>query len=258
MKMNPLDIVGQEFTSQHGEVYTVLKYLSKVNASHKYIIEFKKTKNQKEYPRTVIRNGNVTDVWKKEIVKKNKEVKLTERKTSMNKDYGCLANGKMNLSLPTLILDQATKVAGYCIFDNKKLVKYGTIKSYYENINDRINEIVNNVEKIIIDQKIKNIVFEDIYLDKNLIVFKHLALLLGALLYLSTKHKLTYTTINILEWKTKYNLQKLGSRDLGKTLSKKIVLDNMGIDICDDVSDSILIAYYIMEKDITAEEYSWD
>lgn len=258
MKINPLDIVGQEFTSGHGEVYTVLKYLSRINGSHKYIIEFKKTKNQKEYPRVTVKSGAVSDVWRTEKVKVKKEVKLEERKTSMNKDYGCLSNGKMNLNLPTLVIDQATKIAGYCIFDNKKLIKYGTIKSYYDNVNDRINEIVNNVEKIIVEHKIKNIVFEDIYLDKNLIVFKHLALLLGALLNLATKHRLTYITINILEWKTKYNLQKLGSRDLGKSLSKKIVLENIGLDLIDDVCDAILIGYYLMDRDITKEEYSWE
>lgn len=259
MAFNALDIVGHKFTSKHGEEYIVDRYLSRINGIHKYIVKFNKTKNEKEYGRDQVRNGVVTDIWKKEEQKTKKVVQLKERKSSMNKDYACLSNGKMNFKQPTLVLDQATKVTGYSIYINGRLEKYGTIKSFYDNINDRINEVACNTEQLIKTYAIKNLIIEDIFLGNNLTVFKHLALLMGVLINLAVKNRIIYTTVNALEWKTKYNLQKLGDRDMGKAFSKKIVLDHLGIEVVDDVSDSILIGYYFMGKNLEEkEEYNWE
>ena len=97
---------------------------------------------------------------------------------------------------------------------------------------------------------------DNYYDENNLMDFKHLALLLGVSINVAIKNKCNYTTINILEWKSYYNMEKLGNRDLGKTLSKKIVLENLGIDVIDDVSDSILIGYYLFNKNIV-DSYDW-
>lgn len=258
VKINPNDIVEKEYISKKKEKYKVLRYLGKINNQHKYIILFEQNKQEKEYPRTAITTGAVTSAipltpeQKLEI----KKEKLKNRKKSLNKDYSPLCFGKITLDEPTLVLDQASKITGYSIFKNKKLEKYGTIKSYYDDINHRIAEIAENLDQVIKKNNIKNIIFEDIYLENNLMVFKHLALLLGVLINVAIKNKCNYTTINILEWKSYYNMEKLGNRDLGKTLSKKIVLENLGIDVIDDVSDSILIGYYLFNKNIV-DSYDW-
>ena len=163
----------------------------------------------------------------------------------------------MDLEQPTLVLDQATKTTGYSIYVGRKLITYGTIKSFYDNTNDRIFEISNNVDKLIKEHNIKNITFEDIFLDSNLNVYKQLAFLLGTLINVATKNKLNYTTINVLEWKKYYGIDKLGDRTLGKNISKQIVLNNIGISVVDDVSDSILMGHYLMGVKIE-EEYKWD
>ncbi len=255
------DIVGKKFKSSHGEEYIVKRYLSRINGVHKYVIEFTKTKTEKEYPRQSIKDGKVADIWTKEKTKQNKEKKLNQRKTSLNKDYSAIcSNGKIDFLKPTLVLDQATKITGYSIYINGKLDKYGIIKSHYDNVNDRINEISKNVEELIKKYSIKNITFEDIYLDNNLTVFKHLALLLGVLINVAIKNNCNYTTINILEWKEHYGIHKLGNRDLGKEFGKKVVLENLGISVIDDVSDSILMGYYILNKEFNSckESYEWE
>ena len=81
-----------------------------------------------------------------------------------------------------IAIDQATKVCGYAIFDNYKLIEYGVFTSKNKDILVRIEEIYIQLHNKIVEQDIKQFIFEDTFNKTNASVSKGLAWLQGALM----------------------------------------------------------------------------
>jgi Holliday junction resolvasome RuvABC endonuclease subunit len=99
-----------------------------------------------------------------------------------------------------LALDQASKITGYAIFDDEKLVKFGKIKLDDEEIGPRLVDLRQAVKTLIHENQIDYIAFEDIQMQtsvgNNVKTFKVLAAVFGVILELCEELKIKYEIVS--------------------------------------------------------------
>ena len=81
-----------------------------------------------------------------------------------------------------LALDQASRTTGYAVFEDDQLVKSGTFTLRSDDIGERLVDYRKYIEKLIIDNDIDEIAFEDIQMQSqvnNVQTFKVLAEIFG-------------------------------------------------------------------------------
>jgi Holliday junction resolvasome RuvABC endonuclease subunit len=61
-----------------------------------------------------------------------------------------------------LALDQASRTSGYAIFDDDKLINSGTFTLKSDDIGERLVDYRKHIEKLICDNDIEEVAFEDI------------------------------------------------------------------------------------------------
>ena len=105
-----------------------------------------------------------------------------------------------------LALDQASRTSGYAIFDDGKLIDFGTFTYDDDDIGIRLHKIRNKVAKLISDNDIEWVVFEDIQLQGNVAnnvqTFKTLAEVFGVIYELVTALNLKHDTVLSSSWKS--------------------------------------------------------
>ena len=109
------------------------------------------------------------------------------------------------IALMILCLDMATKKTGYGLLDEEaNLYGYGVIKTISSEPRDRIKEIYNAIEKIINNNNITQIIFEDVPVTNhnNLKTGKDLCILQGAILSLCFKYNIAYTFYAPSSWRS--------------------------------------------------------
>ena len=102
-------------------------------------------------------------------------------------------------------LDMATKKTGYSLLDIKaNLYDYGVIRTTEEEPRERIKEVYDAIEKIIKDNDIGCVVFEDVPVTNhnNLKTGKDLCILQGAILSLCFKHNIPYKFYAPSSWRS--------------------------------------------------------
>lgn len=158
----------------------------------------------------------------------------------------------MILMIKVLSLDQAT-ITGYSVFeydeqnDDFQLIKYGAYKSKGKTFDNKIIDICDYIEKLIIDFEIDLLLIEDVQLQSNVLTFGKLSRLIGGLIELSNKRNVDILIIKPSEWRKGLKI-KGKKRDELKSNSKKYVLDKYGINVSDDISDAILIGTYYFDN----------
>ena len=80
-KINPYELINQEYTNCNGDTYTVKEYIGKDSKlKHLYTIQFNDTKHEQHEERTKIINSKCRDLMKEKANKsKIKQAKLKER-----------------------------------------------------------------------------------------------------------------------------------------------------------------------------------
>lgn len=61
-----------------------------------------------------------------------------------------------------LALDQASRTTGYAIFEDNELIKSGTFTLKSDDIGERLVDYRKHIEKLICDNDIEEVAFEDI------------------------------------------------------------------------------------------------
>lgn len=161
-----------------------------------------------------------------------------------------------------LALDPSTKSTGVAVFDEEKLVFYDCLCEDDLNVLNRITNMVNKIEKIVIKYKPDTVVTEEILLtdvNNNQQVFKALMYLQAAIALSLNKFNLKIDKFFIASnWRKTVGI-KTGRgvyRDALKKASMKLVKEHYGIDVNNDVSDSICIGIsYLKKQD---EEFNWE
>lgn len=147
-----------------------------------------------------------------------------------------------------LALDQSSKISGYAIYDNEKLIDYGKFSFDDPDLGIRLQKIKNKVRQLIADNKIEQVVFEDIQMQENVETFKILAMVLGVIEELLTELGLPHETVLASSWKSTLKI-KGKQRAEQKRNAQSWVINMYNIKPTQDECDAICIGqHYILYK----------
>lgn len=147
-----------------------------------------------------------------------------------------------------LSLDQSSKVVGWSLFDDTKLIKYGFKDfSIIKDLDERISNIKKWLNNLIKETNAEIFTMEDIQYQSNQMVYKVLAEVLGVLANNFYEQELLYITIESSKWKSFCQI-KGKERKEQKENSIKFVKDFFGIDVNEDEADAINIGWYSVNK----------
>lgn len=145
-----------------------------------------------------------------------------------------------------LALDQSSRITGWAIFDNGKLVNYGKFNAEAAgaNIGDRLEYIRNKVQKLIEDNKIEEVIMEDIQMQGNIVnnvqTFKILAEVFGVISELLVEMKIPQSAVLASSWKSALGI-KGRARAEQKQNAQSWVVNTYSIKPTQDECDAICI-----------------
>lgn len=188
--------------------------------------------------------------WKK--IRTKRECPICKQNNLAQQDGEILS--KPNNTYRVLTLDQASHTTGYAIFDNGKLVKYG---SFHTDLDDEIARdalIKTWLISMITNWKPDFIGLEGIqYQDEGsgqkmgITVFQTLARLQGILLETCYSYKIAYEVCPTNTWRHACGV-KGKSRSDRKRSMQLLVKEWYDISVSDDESDAIGIGHYLTTK----------
>ena len=147
----------------------------------------------------------------------------------------------------TLSLDQATRITGYAIFYDNKLVKVDQFELTDVNIGTRLKKYKEKILKIIDENGVNQVLFEEIQLQQNVETFKKLAMLYGTTMLLLEEINVPYDVVSSNTWKSKCKIKKQG-REKEKLAAQKFVEQEYGIHVSQDKADAICLGYSQLKK----------
>ena len=145
-----------------------------------------------------------------------------------------------------LALDQSSRITGWAIFDNGKLVNYGKFNAEVvgANIGDRLEFIRNKIRKLIEDNQIDEVIMEDIQMQGNVVnnvqTFKVLAEVFGVVSELLVEMKIPQSAVLASSWKSALGI-KGRARAEQKQNAQKWVIDTYSVKPTQDECDAICI-----------------
>lgn len=146
-----------------------------------------------------------------------------------------------------LALDQASRVTGVAIFDDDKLVKYGTfeIKSNQE-LGKRLTQFLENLDKLYAAYHFDAIVYEDIQLQMgNVETYKKLAYVQAMILFWCEKHEKNLYCLSPSHWrkilKDKYGMSWGRKRAEQKQTAIDFIQEHYKKEVDSDTADAICI-----------------
>lgn len=146
-----------------------------------------------------------------------------------------------------LALDQASRVTGVAIFDNDKLVKYGTfeIKSNQE-LGKRLTQFLENLDKLCAAYHFDAVAYEDIQLQMgNVETYKKLAYIQAMILFWCEKHEKNLYCLSPSHWrkilKDKYGMSWGRKRAEQKQTAIDFIQEHYEKEVDSDTADAICI-----------------
>lgn len=155
-----------------------------------------------------------------------------------------------------LALDQSSRVTGYAVFQDNKLITSGTFTVSDDSIPDRLVKIRKKVIDLIANYDINKILLEDIQLQtqsNNVSTHKILAEVLGVLEELSAEMGIPHELIHSQTWKSTLNI-KGRDRATQKKNAQAYVADAYKLKVSQDESDAICIGSHYIKQTKSA----WD
>ena len=145
-----------------------------------------------------------------------------------------------------LSLDTSSKVTGYAVFNNGKLIRYSSIdKSDIKNGDDRMQDMVRCLIILIEREAPDVVVIEETVVTRNPQTQRMLSMILGAVFGVCVSNHFNYCSLRPTQWRkaVRSDDEKLPrKRDELKLWSINKVAELFDInDISDDISDAILI-----------------
>lgn len=146
-----------------------------------------------------------------------------------------------------LALDQASRVTGVAIFDDDKLVKYGTfeIKSNQE-LGKRLTQFLENLDKLYAAYHFDAVAYEDIQLQMgNVETYKKLAYIQAMILFWCEKHEKNLYCLSPSHWrkilKDKYGMSWGRKRAEQKQTAIDFIQEHYEKKVDSDTADAICI-----------------
>lgn len=146
-----------------------------------------------------------------------------------------------------LALDQASRVTGVAIFDDNKLVKYGTfeIKSNQE-LGKRLTQFLENLDKLYAAYHFDAVAYEDIQLQMgNVETYRRLAYIQAMILFWCEKHEKNLYCLSPSHWrkilKDKYGMSWGRKRAEQKQTAIDFIQEHYEKEVDSDTADAICI-----------------
>lgn len=146
-----------------------------------------------------------------------------------------------------LALDQASRVTGVAIFDDDKLVKYGTfeIKSNQE-LGKRLTQFLENLDKLYAAYHFDAVAYEDIQLQMgNVETYRRLAYIQAMILFWCEKHEKNLYCLSPSHWrkilKDKYGMSWGRKRAEQKQTAIDFIQEHYKKEVNSDTADAICI-----------------
>ncbi len=142
-----------------------------------------------------------------------------------------------------LCLDQATKISGYSIFEDKKLLTYGKLEVNNKNSTERMKLMNDKIIELIKIISPDFIVIEDTQQQNNPAVFKQLSQFQGILMAYFFQIDIGFCIVKPSEWKSCCGI-KGRKREEQKLNTQLFVKNTYGFDCSEDEADSIGIGFW--------------
>lgn len=160
-----------------------------------------------------------------------------------------------------LALDQSSQTTGYSIFKDGKPIVISHFDCVGNDLGDRLEQLRNNIIKLINQYQVDEVIFEDIILqniagnkDTGIRTFKVLAEVFGVVQELLTELKIKYTVVAPTVWKATFKIAGKG-RPQEKKMAQEYVLKTYGVQCTEDEADATCIGtHYIIKKN---SEFDW-
>lgn len=151
-----------------------------------------------------------------------------------------------------LSLDQSSKITGWSVFEDDKLIKFGKFNFDSPDVGQRLVKIRNKVKELINEYQPEYVVFEDIQQQNNVAnnvqTFKILAEVYGVISELLSRLNIPYSTVISTSWKSTLGI-KGRTRPEQKRNAQEHVVNKYGVKPTQDECDAICIAeHYILNE----------
>ena len=160
-----------------------------------------------------------------------------------------------------LALDQSSRCSGWAIFDDEELVNSGTFTLKSDDIGERLVDYKKHVEKLICDNEIEEIAFEDIQMQNqinNVQTFKILAEIFGVTQEYLVEQGYFYHVVSSNTWKSQLNI-KGKQRVEQKKNAQAYVLEHYNKKVSQDEADAICIgSCVILQNKKKKTDFNWD
>lgn len=157
-----------------------------------------------------------------------------------------------------LALDQASRITGYAIFEEDRLITYGKIVVEDDDIGARLVKIRDAVKKLVEDYNINEVIMEDIQLQNNVQnnvqTFKLLAEVFGVIYELITEMRIPVSAVLASSWKSTLGI-KGKTRPEQKRNAQVYVQEAYGKKPTQDECDAICIGCHALKK--SNEVFDW-
>lgn len=157
-----------------------------------------------------------------------------------------------------LCLDAATGNTGWSLYDNKKLVAYGTFNTAaYDDKTARIHEVKVWLQEMIKSTLCDAVGLEGIQLQKNVGMFQTLANLQGVILDTLYEKGIRYEVASSSTWRTFVGLNNADARESAKAKAQAWVLMNYHLKCTQDEADAIVMGKYFSNNLKEKKKITW-
>lgn len=148
-----------------------------------------------------------------------------------------------------LALDQATKISGFSIWEDKKLITYGILKANEDEKNpiERMKQMYDEIILLIDNNKPNFIVFENVQFQRNYGTFQQLSQLQGVIMAYLFKLDVGFQIIEPSAWKSFCGIKGRKREDQKKN-TQIFVKSKYNIDVSEDEADAIGIGVWAINK----------
>ena len=149
-----------------------------------------------------------------------------------------------------LSLDQSSRITGYAIFKNAKLIQYGKIVLNEDDLGERLVKLRSSILNLINEFQITEIAFEDIQLQSNIInnvaTFKSLAEVFGVIHELVEELNIPYIICPTNTWRAHCGVKGKARADRKKSM-QLLVKEWYDVSVSDDIADAVGIGKYVSD-----------
>ena len=159
-----------------------------------------------------------------------------------------------------LALDQSSRISGYAIFEDGKLINYDQFTFTNTDLGKRLERIRNKVYNLIKEYNIDEVILEDIQLENtvgnNVITYKALAEVIGVITELLTELKIKYSLISPSTWRKQLSILGYKRADC-KLKAQNYVKMHYGIETSEDICDAICIGASQYNNTKLKADFDW-